>query len=347
MPIVDYPNHSGRIDAECSEILQSLVDAVTQSERFEQLVQSLLRLLAKISEFENTFLTVIDHGEQSQKVLYSFATGDFGLPVGTSSPWEETLCKRCLEERLQTAVDVPTHWPDATLALSLGIRSYVSVPILVEPQGLTGTLCAIDRQASSLQAPQYALLEMMAKLIGRQWEHDLLMRRLEAENLSLRGDAHEDSLTGVANRRALLADLGRTLANAARKNNRVQLAFIDLDHFKEINDQHGHQVGDAFLRQVAHRLRTSLRQGDFLGRYGGDEFVVYGWAPEATDDDLSSWQQRIENCVEGIYNIGPVNIAYRGASVGVVLSQPDETAEDLLNRADHLMYYRKILRRSK
>ncbi|MEI2420508.1 diguanylate cyclase, partial [Arthrospira platensis SPKY2] len=86
--------------------------------------------------------------------------------------------------------------------------------------------------------------------------------------------AHFDTLTGLPNR-VLFADrLRQAMANAKRRASRLGIAFIDLDGFKAVNDEHGHDVGDELLRKVADNMRSALRESDTLARLGGDEFAA-------------------------------------------------------------------------
>lgn len=143
-------------------------------------------------------------------------------------------------------------------------------------------------------------------------------------------------------------ELKRALANSDRANRVLHLAFIDLDDFKHINDQHGHDAGDRFLIEMAKRLKTGLREGDFIARIGGDEFVVYGNA--CADDSEASRkaiQARLERLTRGSFHLGTTDIDYAGASVGVVTSEPGEKNPDtLLAKADEEMYLIKKTRRS-
>jgi diguanylate cyclase (GGDEF)-like protein len=95
-----------------------------------------------------------------------------------------------------------------------------------------------------------------------------------AELSQLQVKAATDGLTGVWNRAAILEFLEREFARSARQGNPVAVVLADLDQFKRINDTHGHLTGDAVLREAAHRMHSSIRRYDALGRYGGEEFML-------------------------------------------------------------------------
>lgn len=106
------------------------------------------------------------------------------------------------------------------------------------------------------------------------WVTALLGVRLkEMHRERVRMEQH-DHLTGLCNRALFSSLMQQSLALAARYNNRMALLYVDLDHFKPVNDAHGHAVGDMLLKEVAQRMRSSVRSSDILGRIGGDEFEV-------------------------------------------------------------------------
>ncbi|MGM0774608.1 MAG: GGDEF domain-containing protein [Pseudomonadota bacterium] len=142
-------------------------------------------------------------------------------------------------------------------------------------------------------------------------------------------------------------ELKRSLANADRAGSMIHLAFIDLDDFKSINDDYGHDAGDRFLIEMARKIRAGLREGDFIARIGGDEFVVFGSAvSEAYSDSRKAIQKRIEDFSKGTFHLGVADIDYEGASVGVVTSEPRmKEPEALLSLADEAMYRVKKARR--
>jgi len=175
------------------------------------------------------------------------------------------------------------------------------------------------------------------------------VEELRQANERLTHIARHDALTGLKNRRCLLEDLGRMLAQAERLGETIHVVFIDLDGFKTINDTYGHDAGDQFLAAFAQRLKVTTRGSDVIARYGGDEFVVvapahYRATPEAERARLA---ERIHEQTRGTYKLAECVLDYAGASVGVVTNEAGETDPDtLLARADAAMYQVKQRRKA-
>jgi diguanylate cyclase (GGDEF)-like protein len=152
--------------------------------------------------------------------------------------------------------------------------------------------------------------------------------------------ASHDPLTGLPNRTLLHDRLGREMDVARNRNNILALHYLDLDHFKNVNDTLGHAVGDSLLREVATRLMSCVRQGDTVARMGGDEFAVLQGGLTQVDDAKSLAQRVIETLAQ------PIEIAGRrlfvGTSVGITLFPGDAEGPDMLLRnADLAMYCAK------
>nr|NDG06523.1 EAL domain-containing protein [Oxalobacteraceae bacterium] len=162
-------------------------------------------------------------------------------------------------------------------------------------------------------------------------------KRLEKE---LAHQAAHDSLTGVSNRRALIASLSETLAFARRHDLQFWVVFIDLDHFKQINDRFGHRAGDRLLETITARLRQLLRQDDIIGRYGGDEFVLL--LRSGPESRLSTpILERIMQVVCEPVDFDGHQLAVT-CSLGVTAYPEDGDHEDvLIERADAAMYIAK------
>lgn len=150
---------------------------------------------------------------------------------------------------------------------------------------------------------------------------------------------HSDPLTGVLSRSSLESELARW--NDASAEKPFALLFLDLDRFKEINDQYGHLEGDACLREMGSRLQGALRSGDVVGRYGGDEFCLL-IAGVCTDNDLQPLSRRLHQAVRQSYSL-PDGEAQIGMSLGWAFSKPDAKPADLIHEADRAMYAQKRL----
>ena len=152
--------------------------------------------------------------------------------------------------------------------------------------------------------------------------------------------AHHDPLTGLENRHALGMRLEQQLAQARRTRQALAVLFIDLDHFKKINDSLGHQAGDQLLVGAAARMKDLLRDVDTLARLGGDEFIIV-LGGSLSPDRVSAVAMRLVESLRQPYRLGGTT-AHSGASVGVALFPDDGTdADTLLRHADMAMYAAK------
>jgi two-component system, cell cycle response regulator len=150
--------------------------------------------------------------------------------------------------------------------------------------------------------------------------------------------ARTDALTGVASRGASSDRLNLEIARAARSERPVSVTLCDLDHFKCINDEHGHGAGDEVLRRVAATLQTWVRTVDLVGRWGGEEFLIV--LPEASEAGARVVAERLRAAVAALPlpEGGPARVTM---SAGAATWQPNESAEQLLERADAALYRAK------
>lgn len=153
--------------------------------------------------------------------------------------------------------------------------------------------------------------------------------------------ASRDALTRLNNRTWIEAQLRKQVAGAAA----LSIAVIDVDGFKQVNDEHGHLVGDELLRQFATELRSACRATDLVARWGGDEFLLVIHAPLT---DAQTQLDRLHNWVCGTYKLrgrsGLIELKVR-ASMGIAERREGEPLEDLLGRADEAMYMQKAAAR--
>jgi diguanylate cyclase (GGDEF)-like protein/PAS domain S-box-containing protein len=159
--------------------------------------------------------------------------------------------------------------------------------------------------------------------------------------LELAHAAMHDALTGLPNRVLLMDRLAGALASSRRAGQHVAVLYCDLDHFKSVNDTHGHAIGDELIRVTARRMSAALRDQDTAGRIGGDEFiVVVGRLHEPAD--AAALADRILTSVAQPININGVRLISTG-SIGVAISAPDapSTPDELLTLADQALYQAK------
>ncbi|MBC7918995.1 MAG: sensor domain-containing diguanylate cyclase [Rhodoferax sp.] len=330
-------------------LLARLNQSVSSARTVEELTRPLLELLEATTGMESTYLTTVDVDRGLQHVLYARNTQALQIPEGIDVPWEDTLCKRALDEDLQYTDDVQNHWRGSKGA-QMGIQTYTSVPVHTDDGALYGTLCAASASKTSMPDNASDVLGLFAKLIGQSVQREALLTQLQQANSTLHAHASTDALTGLPNRRALMAALERAIAQAMREGKTVLVGFLDLDGFKTINDTHGHETGDEFLTAMARQISGALRGEDILARLGGDEFVLIGPGPainEATAEAAQAFAQRISQSTVVTLSLRKQTIDYAGASVGVVAIDPRTTGADLaLKQADKAMYEVKRARRA-
>lgn len=156
----------------------------------------------------------------------------------------------------------------------------------------------------------------------------------------LRRIATTDELTGLANRRQFLATLEVEVARAERGGRALSLAILDIDHFKRINDTHGHPAGDAALREVAEILRDATRLGDLVGRLGGEEFAVLMPDTDVAQVELAGERLRAAVAARPIALPSGEQIAVT-LSAGAALLVAGEESDHLMQRADAALYEAK------
>ncbi len=167
---------------------------------------------------------------------------------------------------------------------------------------------------------------------------DITERKADQERIAFM--ATHDELTHLPNRNLLHDRLEQAIAHAKRHNSKMAVLFLDIDHFKFINDSLGHQVGDNLLKVLAKRLKTVLRSEDTVARFGGDEFVVI--LPEiSTLGDIKNVANNLLHQIKETYHIDDHELVVTG-SIGISTYPSDATdADDLIQHADSAMYLAK------
>lgn len=191
------------------------------------------------------------------------------------------------------------------------------------------------------KAPSRALVMRLAAEVDKL-EAQLKASRAHICDLEARIDI--DPLTEILNRRGFERELNRALAYVKRYGSSAALVFIDLDEFKPVNDRHGHAAGDAVLKVVAATLLGQLRASDVVARLGGDEFAALLW--HVGGSAAAAKARALERAVYTTPVRWDGFVLVVGASAGMALLGANDTAAEVLARADAAMYARKIERKT-
>jgi diguanylate cyclase (GGDEF)-like protein len=197
---------------------------------------------------------------------------------------------------------------------------------------------AMHAGADDFLAKPFDPLELKARLLVGKRIVDL-QEKLVSTNGALHYAASHDFLTGLWNRAAIIAFLQREVARSLREGTALGVILVDVDHFKKINDELGHESGDYVLKEIAKRFSASLREYDGVGRYGGEEFLLV-----MPGCDLATTVRRA-NVIRELIASPPIPTPLATttvtASMGVCVAEPLANAESLLRRADLALYQAK------
>ena len=229
---------------------------------------------------------------------------------------------------------VRTPW--SQLMGAHAVHSSWSLPFYNRQGAPAGVLTIYTRLRGRPAAKEMELLEMGCALSALVFEHQRLHRELLVY-------AYHDALTGLPNRRLGEDRLDAAIYGSKGNGSHVAVLWLDVDHFKEINDEHGHAIGDMVLQEIAGRLSRHGRPGDISARMGGDEFMVI-----LQDIDLRESAERIAHNLYQVIaaptRVGSLELLVT-ASIGISFFPVDgETAEQLKRNADHAMYQAKFER---
>ena len=257
-------------------------------------------------------------GELLERIVL-FDEGALGKVAQTAEP--------LIVGDLETPQDAPL-WDPIPQSGSIAI-----LPVIHHGK-TTGVMAATRAEPSGFSDVETGLLEAIGDQLGLAIRHTQLFDELR------RGSQHDD-LTGLGNRRLLRIRLEDELHRAHRFGQPVSVLAIDIDHFKALNDRHGHPTGDASLRKLAGLMTRNLRRIDTIARIGGEEFVVL--LPRTSLAEATQVGDKVRSIVE--VTEFPGGEGQPGGmltiSVGAASLRPEETGADLLARADTALYEAK------
>ena len=199
---------------------------------------------------------------------------------------------------------------------------------------------ATEKQTTELTTLSQRIVELGVRLadlvkVNESLKHELTQRKRAEEKLTRH--AHYDNLTDLPNRRLFQSHLKQALELARRNQRSLAVLFVDLDHFKTINDSWGHAVGDRLLQGAAKWLKSCLRASDVVARLGGDEFIIL--LPEiAQAEDATTVAKKLLSALRKPFRVEGREI-FTSASIGISLYPDDgDDAEILMKKADQAMY---------
>ncbi len=309
---------------------------VTPYGGFAEASQGLIERLQRKHGFG---LVMMTRRQGKDWLVLQAADRDYGIKAGDLLRWSDSFCALMVEDHgpmfTNNKDEVPLY-RDSNVADQLPITSYLGIPICRGSGELFGTLCAIDPQPLDKNISR-DLPELMeeCRFLATILENELLAETLLREKKRAEFDSMTDGPTGLYNRRGwdllLQAEEGR----CKRYGHPSAVIVIDLDGLKKVNDEQGHDAGDALIQKAAQALAETIRSEDIAARLGGDEFAVL--AVETAED---SAQQLLERLEAALASSGVA------ASLGVSSRTAARSLVDATKQADENMYLQKKQRKS-
>lgn len=227
---------------------------------------------------------------------------------------------------------------DRLACQKVGLRSMIVMPL--KHKGITvGALKAMSTQINKFQPDDISLLGMLSEVVAAAMYFSV---KYDSDDLFIK--ATHDGMTGLANRSLFMDRLRNAVARNTREQKPSGVLMIDMDGLKQINDTHGHRIGDAVIIEFSNRLKKVTRDTDTAARLGGDEFGII-LSPVENIDGISSAMQRINSEINPPFVFEEKKYQLK-ASIGSALIPNDgEDPDKLLELADHRMYAAKQLRK--
>ncbi len=229
-----------------------------------------------------------------------------------------------------------------------GYQSFIGLPLCDSETSVIGHLAAYASREMAPGGPDLQICELFAQRAEAEARRNIMandLRRtvlaLETVNERLKEESSTDSLTGLMNRRTYVETAEREFRRARRNDRDVGLLFIDLNHFKAVNDNHGHAVGDKVLVASAAAIRSAIRQEvDSVARFGGEEFVVL--MPEAGETVTKRVAASILEAVRSVaINLDGAELCPTCSIGHTIMRDSDDSWEDMLVRSDSALYHAK------
>jgi diguanylate cyclase (GGDEF)-like protein len=316
---------------------------IVGADSFQELVATIFRQLPVVCSLDIVTVSLVDSGADIYTVMHKLGVDFEALPNLLFHEHPEALGFDLEPGRLPRPRLMAYHPVSHSMAFPqppAGLASVALVPLL-RNRRLIGSLNLGSRDPSRF-TPLLGtdFVEHMGSIIAICLENVISNEMLKYIGLT-------DALTGVYNRRYMDRRLAEEIARARRQSYRLSCMYIDVDHFKRVNDEFGHQAGDDVLREVASRIKAELRMSDALGRFGGEEFVVL--LIDADLESASMVAQRIRDSVaDQVFLLADGQALPVTVSIGVAALADfdrshaiEEVATALVGQADGALYAAK------
>lgn len=309
-------------------------------------------LIQQVTELVGAFrcsVVHVDEGRRSGDILLSrelLASGKEGrvrslkVDMALYPEFREAISRQgCV--RVNSVADSDLVAPVANRLRKIGISSLLAVPLTVDDPVVGTLLLSLARRRATFTEREVNVCELLAALVSRALKSAYIHESLANENLSLQKLAISDPLTGLYNRRFFDMRLSEEFRLASRHNLPLSLILMDVDHFKQINDTHGHLAGDRVLRALSDVIQGNLRQSDCAARYGGEEFVLL--LPLTGRDGAMAKAEEIRLAIRELTLPDSGGQAHTSVSVGVASYDPAVCRDGhmLLAMADQAVYMAK------
>jgi diguanylate cyclase (GGDEF)-like protein len=325
-PVESHPSASCTTDSE-EERLRALYRYDVLDTPPEESFDRITRLAKLALQAPMAMVSLVDRDRQWFKSRQGTETAE--------TPRSISFCTHTIREAeplvVPDALNDPRFRDSPLVTGAPHVRSYAGVPLRTPDGHNIGALCVNDTKPREVTQEQINVLEDLARLV--------------VDELELRLLASIDSLTGAMTKRAFVRETVREFELARRHSRDLGFITFDVDHFKKINDTHGHPAGDHVLSQLIGECRSALRTTDLMGRVGGEEFAILLPETRTASRDVAETLRRQIAALDISHEARPIPVT---ASFGVTaLALADRNVGEVISRADAALYRAKFAGRNR
>ncbi|HEY5339953.1 MAG TPA: diguanylate cyclase [Candidatus Aquilonibacter sp.] len=320
------------IAAQSERLRRLYLVAASRGETLDEQIDAALSLGVELFGWDIGYVTQ----SQRDRVLIRAASGEAMLTKGTIYPARASISHHVIDRRSPFFVqdmEAP-EWRDDPARSTAPWRSYLGIPLTVFDVAYGALIFASRRpRAEGIDPSERDMAQLIGLFVSAALERASQNERIEQM-------AFNDALTGLPNRILFNDRIEHTIATARRYARGFAVMYLDVDHFKAINDKYGHTVGDSALQEVARRLRLATRESDTISRFGGDEFVILQPIVDGPSD-AADLARKLSVAMQEPVIVDGVQHKVR-LSIGIALFPSDgSTIEELMEASDRALYRAK------